>query len=66
MTNTLANSGLVAALIGLPAILVFPFYSAVGLVFTAVLARLLFGESITASERAGIGVAVLAVALANL
>lgn len=66
MTNTLANTGLVASLSNLPAILVFPFYSAVGLVITAILARLLFGESITGSERAGIGVAVLAVALANL
>jgi len=66
MTNTLANTGLVAALVTLPSILVFPFYSAVGLVCTAILARLLFGESISGSEQAGIGLAVLAVALANL
>ena len=65
-TNALANAGLVAALTSLPAILVFPFYSAFGLVFTAVAARLMFGERISRLERLGIVVAVAAVALVNL
>jgi len=65
-TNALANWGLVSALGSLPAVLVFPFFSAVGLVFSAVLARILFGERIAALERGGIVLAVAAVTLANL
>lgn len=66
LTNTLGNWGLVSALGALPGVLVFPFYSAVGLVFSAVLARLLFAERVTRLELAGIAVAVAAVTLANL
>jgi drug/metabolite transporter (DMT)-like permease len=65
-TNAFANWGLVLALTAMPAALVFPFYSAAGLVFTALLARLIFGERITRVETAGIVIAVAAVTLANL
>jgi drug/metabolite transporter (DMT)-like permease len=66
LTNALANWGLVAALVTIPALLVFPFYSAAGLVITAFLARLLFGERISRLEATGIVTAVAAVTLANL
>lgn len=65
-TNALANWGLVAALVTIPALLVFPFYSAAGLVITAVLARLLFRERISRMEVTGMVTAVAAVTLANL
>lgn len=65
-TNALSNWGLVAALSILPAVLVFPFFSAAGLVFTAILARLLFRETITRLESTGIVVTLAAVTLANL
>jgi drug/metabolite transporter (DMT)-like permease len=65
-TNAFANWGLVQALSAMPAALVFPIYSAAGLVVTAVLARLLFAEHISRRETAGIVIAVAAVALANL
>lgn len=66
LTNALANWGLVSALGVLPGVLVFPVYSAVGLVFTALLARWLFSERVTRLELSGMAVAVIAVALANL
>ncbi|MFO7697915.1 MAG: EamA family transporter [Anaerolineae bacterium] len=66
LTNALANWGLVAALVTIPAVLVFPFYSAAGLVITAILARMLFGERISRLEATGIATAVAAVTLANL
>lgn len=66
VANALANWGLVAALATIPAVLVFPFYSAAGLVITAILARLLFRERISRLEVTGMVTAVAAVALANL
>jgi drug/metabolite transporter (DMT)-like permease len=65
-TNSLANWGLAASLGVLPGILVFPVYSAGGLVVTALLARLWVGERINRLEAAGMVVAVAAVTLANL
>lgn len=66
LANALGNWGLVSALGALPAMLVFPIYSALGLVCTALLARWLFSERVTRLELSGMAVAVAAVALANL
>ena len=64
--NALANLALVGALDRLPGLIVFPFYSSVGMLFTVLFARLVWSERITRSERAGIGLAVVAVVLASL
>ncbi|MHB0858739.1 MAG: hypothetical protein ACYC5M_14375 [Anaerolineae bacterium] len=64
--NALANLALVAALHELPGTVVFPFYSAIGLVFIAGFARLVWRERISRLETAGIALAVVAVACINL
>ncbi len=66
LANALGNWGLVTSLGQLPGVLVFPIYSAGGLVCSAVLARLLLRERINQLEAAGIAVAVVALSLANL
>ena len=66
LCNALANLALVAALRQLPGVLVFPFYSAVGVVLSALFAGLVWGERIRRLELAGIGVAIASVVLINL
>jgi drug/metabolite transporter (DMT)-like permease len=66
LCNAIANAALLAALQQLPGVLVFPFYSAVGVAFTSVFARLAWREQMRRQELAGMAVAVLAVVLMNL
>ena len=66
LSNAVASVALVAALEQLPGLLVFPFYSSVGMIVTVVFARLVWGERINRLELGGIGLAVVAVVLANL
>lgn len=64
--NALANLALVAALGRLPGVLVFPFYSSVGMVFSVVFAHLVWHERINRLELGGMAIAVVAVVLANV
>lgn len=64
--NALANRALVEALQQLPGVLVFPFYSSVGLVFAAVFAGVVWGERISRIETVGMIVAVGAVVFINM
>lgn len=66
LDNALANLALVGALERLPGLIVFPFYSSVGMLFTVIFARLVWGERISRTETYGMGLAVVAVVLANL
>lgn len=66
LCNALANLALVAALRQLPGVLVFPFYSAIGVVLSALFAGIVWGERIRRLELAGIGVALASVVLINL
>jgi drug/metabolite transporter (DMT)-like permease len=66
LCNALANLALVSALQQLPGVLVFPFYSAVGVVLSALFAGLVWGERVRRLELAGMGVAIVAVVLINL
>ncbi len=66
LCNALANYALVMALTQLPSVVVFPFQSAVGLVYVALFARLAWRERIGRLETAGMGLALLAVTLVNL
>lgn len=65
LTNALANAALLESMHQLPSVIVFPFYSAVGLVVAVVAARLLWGERISQRETLGLGLAIVAVALVN-
>ncbi|NLX37063.1 MAG: DMT family transporter [Chloroflexi bacterium] len=66
LTNALANVALLESMHQLPGVIVFPFYSAVGLVIAVVAARLLWGERISRRETLGLGLAIIAVALVNI
>jgi multidrug transporter EmrE-like cation transporter len=66
LCNALSNLSLVSALDHLPSILVFPFYSAVGVVFTVIFARLMWRERINRLESLGILLAMGAVVFINL
>lgn len=66
LCNALSNLSLVGALDRLPGIVVFPFYSAVGVVLTVIFARLLWQERINRLESLGIFLAVGAVVFINL
>ena len=66
LTNALANAALLESMHQLPSVIVFPFYSAVGLVVAVVAARLLWGERISQRETLGLGLAIVAVALVNM
>ena len=66
LCNALANQALVASLQHLPGILVFPFYSAIGVVLTAVFARAVWAERIRRLEVAGMGIALVATVLINV
>lgn len=64
--NAIANVGLVAALQELSSVIVFPFYSAVGVVIASSFAAKVWGEQIRRREMTGMGVALAAVVLMNL
>lgn len=66
LTNALANAALLESMHQLPSVIVFPFYSAVGLVVAVVAARLLWGERISQRETLDLGLAIVAVALVNM
>ncbi|MBN1401361.1 MAG: DMT family transporter [Anaerolineae bacterium] len=66
LCNAIANAALLIALQQLPGVLVFPFYSAVGVAFTSIFARLVWREQMRRQEVAGMAVAMLAVVLMNL
>lgn len=66
LLNALGNLALVIALQQLPAVVVFPFHSAVGLVYVALFARLVWDERIARTEAAGMALALVAVVLINL
>ena len=66
LSNAFANQFLVNALLHVPSILAYPFYSAVGLLITTIFARLAWSEKINAMEAIGIALACGAVILMNL
>jgi len=66
LTNALANEALIDALQQLPSVIVFPFYSAVGLVIAALVSRAAWGERISRRELLGLSIAIVAVVLVNL
>ncbi len=66
LTNTFASQFLVSSLLDVPSILVFPFYSTVGLLITVVFSRIVWRERINRLETAGIVMACAAVVLMNL
>ena len=66
LCNALGNLSLVTALRQLPSLLVFPFHSAVGLVYVAVFARVVWAERISRYEAVGMFITLVAVVLINL
>lgn len=66
LTNAVANVTFLDALRQLPGVIVFPFYSAVGLVVAVVAAWLIWGERISRRETLGLALAIIAVVLVNL
>jgi len=66
LCNALANLFLVTALDQLPSIIVFPFYSAVGVALTTLFARLVWREQISRTESLGMALAMGAVVFINL
>ena len=66
LCNAVGNLTLVQALQSLSSVIVFPFQSAVGLIYVAIFARVAWREQIRHSEAAGMAVALIAVVLINL
>ncbi len=66
LTNALANLAFLSSLRILPGILVFPFMASISLVFAGLFARAAWSERITRRESLGMGLALVAVTLANL
>ena len=64
--NALANLSLLGALRSLPSVVVFPFYSVVGLLYLHLFASLVWKERIRRLEAFGMGIALVAIALMNL
>jgi drug/metabolite transporter (DMT)-like permease len=64
--NALSNLAMVTALAQLPSVIVFPFWSSVSLVFTALFARLVWHERINRLETVGMMASLFAVALINI
>lgn len=64
--NISSNRLLLAALDRLPTMIVYPFFSAVGLTFTLLFSRIIWKEKITALETAGVVLTVLSLVLINL
>ncbi len=66
LCNAMANRLIVAALHRLPGIVVYPFYSAVGLLITVVFSRTVWKEKIGALETVGMAFALGSIVLVNL
>jgi len=66
LCNALANRFVVAALRKLPGIVVYPFYSAMGLLLTVVFSRMVWKEKIGALETVGMAFALGSIVLVNL
>jgi drug/metabolite transporter (DMT)-like permease len=66
LTNALANLAFLGSLRLLPGILVFPFMASISLVFAGLFARVAWRERISRRESLGMGLALVAVTLANL
>ncbi len=66
LCNALANRFVVASLARLPGIIVYPFYSAVGLLLTVAFSALAWKERIRPLEAAGMGLALASIVLVNL
>jgi drug/metabolite transporter (DMT)-like permease len=66
LCNALANRFVVASLVRLPGIIVYPFYSAVGLLLTVAFSALAWKERIRPLEAAGMGLALASIVLVNL
>jgi multidrug transporter EmrE-like cation transporter len=66
LCNALANRLIVAALHRLPGIVVYPFYSAVGLLITVAFSRMVWKERIGALEMVGMAFALGSIVLVNL
>jgi len=64
--NAVGNLALVQALQHYDSVLVFPFQAAVGMVFTAIFARIAWRERITRTESVGMVTALIAVILINV
>ena len=66
LCNALANGAIVIALQRLPGIIVYPFYSAVGLLVTVLATRLVWKEKLGTMEALGMALAVGSIVLINL
>lgn len=66
MCNALGNLSLVAALERFPSVLVFPLWSALGLAYAVVFARIVWREQVTRLELAGMGVTFFAIVFMNI
>jgi multidrug transporter EmrE-like cation transporter len=66
LCNALSNRFIVLALQRLPGIIVYPFYSAVGLLLTVALTRVLWKEKMGVPEGIGMALAVGSIVLVNL
>ena len=66
LCNALANRFVVASLVHLPGIIVYPFYSAVGLLLTVAFSAVVWKERVGALEAAGMGLALASIVLVNL
>lgn len=66
LCNALANRFVVASLVRMPGIIVYPFYSAVGLLLTVAFSALAWKERIRPLEAAGMGLALASIVLVNL
>ena len=66
MCNVLSNFAMLSALRALPGVIVFPFYSAVGLAFTTLFAVVVWGEHLGRKGTMGNAIAVLAAMFVNI
>ncbi|HYW83907.1 MAG TPA: hypothetical protein VFB30_11660 [Spirochaetia bacterium] len=66
LCNALANRFIVVSLHSLPGIIVYPFYSAVGLVLMVTFSRVAWKEKISPMEMIGMGLACSSIVLINL
>ena len=66
LCNALANRFIIAALKRLPSLVVYPFYSAVGLLVTVAFSRLVWKERIGRLEAVGMALALVSIVLINL
>ena len=66
MCNIFSNFAMLSALRALPGVIVFPFFSAVGLAFTTLFAVIVWGEHLGRKGTMGIAIAVLAAVFINV